>query len=292
MINNFEKEINSLKESSSFLLYSDGRISLYNKSLEFAKLLLEDNTSSVITNPDLKYYEDMKIDDVRELILAAHESPYISKRKVYIINNIEKSKKEVLNGLLKIIEEPPKNVYFILLTKRMDILETIKSRTIKINLTKDIPVDLLNENKEIFKFFEYNIDYLKEYLSNSIDIEKYNLEEKEELIDYLKDYYSDSNLINRIKYEHSINFLIYKLKILKDYEVLELKDKIFGVLSNSKVNKITRERMYEFVNSCIIKSKDVLKIEKIEKMIEYKMGINSNVNMKLIFFLVINILSS
>ena len=291
-MNDFEREMQNLKDSSSFLFYSDGRISLYNKSLEFARLLLEDNSKNIITNPDLKYYEDIKIDDVRDLILNAHESSYISKRKVYIINNIEKAKKEVLNGLLKIIEEPPKNVYFILLTKRMDILETIKSRTIKINLTKNIPVELLNLNKTMFEFFEYDIEYLKEFLESNIDIEQYSINNIDELLDYLNSYYIEENLINRIKYERVIEFLVKELKFMKNEETIILKDKLLELISNSKVNKITRERMYNVINSCILKAQNRLKNEKIERLIEYKMGINSNVNIKLIFFLFINILSN
>ncbi|CAM3447823.1 hypothetical protein [Pseudostreptobacillus hongkongensis] len=291
-MNDFEREMQNLKDSSSFLFYSDGRISLYNKSLEFARLLLEDNSKNIITNPDLKYYEDIKIDDVRDLILNAHESSYISKRKVYIINNIEKAKKEVLNGLLKIIEEPPKNVYFILLTKRMDILETIKSRTIKINLTKNIPVELLNLNKIMFEFFEYDIEYLKEFLESNIDIEQYSVNNIDELLDYLNSYYIEENLINRIKYERVIEFLVKELKFMKNEETIILKDRLLELISNSKVNKITRERMYNVINSCILKAQNRLKNEKIERLIEYKMGINSNVNIKLIFFLFINILSN
>ena len=291
-MNDFEREMQNLKDSSSFLFYSDGRISLYNKSLEFARLLLEDNSKNIITNPDLKYYEDIKIDDVRDLILNAHESSYISKRKVYIINNIEKAKKEVLNGLLKIIEEPPKNVYFILLTKRMDILETIKSRTIKINLTKNIPVELLNLNKIMFEFFEYDIGYLKEFLESNIDIEQYSINNIDELLDYLNSYYIEENLINRIKYERVIEFLVKELKFMKNEETIILKDRLLELISNSKVNKITRERMYNVINSCILKAQNRLKNEKIERLIEYKMGINSNVNIKLIFFLFINILSN
>lgn len=291
-MNDFEREMQNLKDSSSFLFYSDGRISLYNKSLEFARLLLEDNSKNIITNPDLKYYEDIKIDDVRDLILNAHESSYISKRKVYIINNIEKAKKEVLNGLLKIIEEPPKNVYFILLTKRMDILETIKSRTIKINLTKNIPVELLNLNKTMFEFFGYDIEYLKKFLESNIDIEQYSINNIDELLDYLNSYYTEENLINRIKYERVIEFLVKELKFMKNEETIILKDKLLELISNSKVNKITRERMYNVINSCILKAQNRLKNEKIERLIEYKMGINSNVNIKLIFFLFINILSN
>ena len=79
---------------------------------------------------------------------------------------------------------------------------------------------------------------------------------------------------------------------MKNEETIILKDRLLELISNSKVNKITRERMYNVINSCILKAQNRLKNEKIERLIEYKMGINSNVNIKLIFFLFINILSN
>ena len=119
---------------------------------------------------------------------------------VDIIDKIEIAKKEVLNAILKVIEEPPKNVYFILLTRRMDILETIKSRSIKLDLTRNIPKDLIDTNYDIYKFFEYDFNYLNEYISREIDIDTFNVESLEEVYENIFNYYQDSNLENRIKY--------------------------------------------------------------------------------------------
>ena len=144
----------------------------------------------------------------------------------------------------------------------------------------------------MFEFFGYDIEYLKKFLESNIDIEQYSINNIDELLDYLNSYYTEENLINRIKYERVIEFLVKELKFMKNEETIILKDKLLELISNSKVNKITRERMYNVINSCILKAQNRLKNEKIERLIEYKMGINSNVNIKLIFFLFINILSN
>ena len=147
----FENEVKNLKLSSTLLLYADFRINLLEEANKFASKILG---IDIYNNPDYYYYSELKMEDVRELIMRVSESSYNNK-KVYIIDKIEFAKKEVLNAILKVIEEPPKNVYFILLTRRMDILETIKSRAIKIDLTKIIPKDLIVKNYNIYKFFEY-----------------------------------------------------------------------------------------------------------------------------------------
>ncbi|MCK4441613.1 MAG: DNA polymerase III subunit delta' [Sulfurovaceae bacterium] len=61
------------------------------------------------------------------------------------------------NRLLKIIEEPPKNKYFILITEsKSSILPTIKSR---------LPITVLHENKndEVFKLDIDNLNLAKVY---------------------------------------------------------------------------------------------------------------------------------
>ena len=226
------------------------------------------------------------MDDVRELIMRVSESSY-NDRKVYIIDKIEIAKKEVLNAILKVIEEPPKNVYFILLTRRMDILETIKSRSIKLDLTRNIPKDLIDTNYDIYKFFEYDFNYLNEYISREIDIDTFNVESLEEVYENIFNYYQDSNLENRIKYEKSIIYILKSLKYEKEIQLVNLSDKIIKILIDKDL-KSSREKVYSFMYSCILKCVDIYNINKIEKLLEYKNSIKSNVNLKLSVFLFLN----
>jgi DNA polymerase III subunit gamma/tau len=69
------------------------------------------------------------IDDVRALRDGVSTSPFESKFKVYIIDEVHMLTKEAFNALLKTLEEPPKHVVFILATTEMDKLpDTIISR--------------------------------------------------------------------------------------------------------------------------------------------------------------------
>ena len=282
-MNIFDNEVKNLRVSSTFLLYSDYRISLIDEANKFASQILG---SDIYNNPDYYYYPELKMDDVRELIMKVSESSY-NDRKVYIIDKIEIAKKEVLNAILKVIEEPPKNVYFILLTRRMDILETIKSRSIKLDLTRNIPKDLIDENYDIYKFFEYDFNYLNEYISGEIDIDTFNVESLEEVYENIFNYYQDSNLENRIKYEKSIIYILKSLKYEKEIQLVNLSDKIIKILIDKDL-KSSREKVYSFMYSCILKCVDIYNINKIEKLLEYKNSIKSNVDLKLSVFLFLN----
>lgn len=70
------------------------------------------------------------VDDVRELRDKALIAPARSPKKVYIIDEVHMLSKPAFNALLKILEEPPAHVVFILATTDFDKLpDTIISRT-------------------------------------------------------------------------------------------------------------------------------------------------------------------
>lgn len=69
------------------------------------------------------------IDDIRELKEAVYTLPFESTYKVYIIDEVHMLTKEAFNALLKILEEPPAHVVFILATTEEEkLLDTILSR--------------------------------------------------------------------------------------------------------------------------------------------------------------------
>ncbi len=96
------------------------------------------------THADITYvYPDntsksktLTIDRIRELIKDAYILPNDSDSKVYIFENADSVFTEVTqNAFLKLLEEPPKGVYFILLCQSAKgLLPTIISRCSMINL--------------------------------------------------------------------------------------------------------------------------------------------------------------
>jgi len=69
------------------------------------------------------------VDNIREIIEKAQFQPTKCRYKVYIIDEVHMLSKGAFNALLKILEEPPKHVKFILATTEIHkVPETILSR--------------------------------------------------------------------------------------------------------------------------------------------------------------------
>ena len=74
-------------------------------------------------------------DDVNNIIEESFIKPIESSKKVFVINGAEKMNQSAQNKILKILEEPPKNVHFILgATSEFALLLTVKSRTKKLTI--------------------------------------------------------------------------------------------------------------------------------------------------------------
>ena len=90
---------------------------------------------------DIKVYpknkEKLLVSDSNEIVDEVFIKPTNKENKVFIIENIDLSTTEAQNKLLKVLEEPPKNVYFLISAKQADrVLPTIKSRCDKITIEK------------------------------------------------------------------------------------------------------------------------------------------------------------
>lgn len=88
-------------------------------------------------HPDILYLEKPKdkasigVDDIREKILnEVYLKPYLSDRRIFIIDDGDALSVEAQNALLKVLEEPPDNVSFIICVKSTDrLLNTVLSRS-------------------------------------------------------------------------------------------------------------------------------------------------------------------
>ncbi len=71
----------------------------------------------------------IRVKDAEELIQKAYQYPALGKRKVFIVWHAEKMNQATANKLLKLLEEPPENSFFILTTDDpQKIIATIRSR--------------------------------------------------------------------------------------------------------------------------------------------------------------------
>lgn len=89
------------------------------------------------------------VDNIRDLIERAQIAPSLAKKKIYIIDEVHMLSKSAFNALLKLLEEPPAHVVFILATtEEHKIPATIASRMQKFvfrKISKDVIVQHLTE---------------------------------------------------------------------------------------------------------------------------------------------------
>jgi len=87
------------------------------------------------------------IDDARDIIARASLSPTGNARfKVYIIDEVHQLTKDAFNALLKLMEEPPPHVKFILATTEpQKVLPTIQSRCQRFDF-RNIPTRLIEQH--------------------------------------------------------------------------------------------------------------------------------------------------
>ena len=134
-------------------------------------------------------FKNIKIDDIRNLKSQILKSIISNKERYVILDDVELFNVNSLNALLKIIEEPSQNNFFILINnKSKSVIETIHSRSLefKINLTNKMRIDITKSLIENFN------------LDPSINYEQINLTPGNFLI--------FNDLINKNKLDINGNF--------------------------------------------------------------------------------------
>tara|TARA_B100000575_G_C23078312_1_gene621157 strand:- start:636 stop:1457 length:822 start_codon:yes stop_codon:yes gene_type:complete len=88
-------------------------------------------------------FKSVKVEDIRNLKTRIFQTTILKKSRFVILNGIELFNQNSLNSLLKIIEEPTNNNFFLLINnKSRPLLDTIKSRTLEIKI-------ILKENQRL-----------------------------------------------------------------------------------------------------------------------------------------------
>ena len=142
--------------------------------------------------------KSIDVGQIREMINYTNKSTFNNMARFILIDNVENLNKNSVNALLKIIEEPNENVFFILINNsEKNILPTLKSRclTFKINLTFNESLNISNSilEKNVLEFINY--DLLSYYNSPGEIISLFNFAE-EKSIDL--DKHTVSSFINLI----------------------------------------------------------------------------------------------
>ena len=253
----------SKNEDDSYSFKSK-QININNKSFKLMNNSTHPNFSLINLKINKK---NIEIDQIRNIINYSQKSSFNQNKRFILIDNIELLTKNASNSLLKLLEEPPENLYFILIhDNSYRILETIKSRSInfKINFTNKSIIQITKKIIGDEDFSTINNTYLKMYnsigdlvfLNNfakkyEINIESYTIKE---LLNYIisKKLYKKDPELNIFIYK-LIHFLLFETFYLsKDNKIYDLYKYFILKMNNTiKYNLDIESLFFEFKNTLI-----------------------------------------
>ena len=145
------------------------------------------NLISIDINDEKKF---INIDQIRELIFNLKKTSFNKKPKFILIDNIELLNINSINALLKILEEPSSNIFFILINNNQKVLSTLLSRCINFKIFLSNKTSLAIADK-----------LLGGNLSNTINTN---------LINY---YLSPGNIYTLVKFSNENNYDLLNLDL-------------------------------------------------------------------------------
>lgn len=98
----------------------------------------------------------LKIDDIRLILNQLHYKPIVSENKIILIYPINVATYQALNAMLKVLEEPPKNTIFFLISTSLYILSTVKTRCQILDFKTEFKIKSYNIIKILYKYIIFN----------------------------------------------------------------------------------------------------------------------------------------
>lgn len=182
-------------------------------ALKISEILLG---SSNPQHPDLHLYSPESaagmhsIESMRKLIEEVHMAPYQASAKVFILEEADRMLATSSNALLKTLEEPESNRYFILLSTQPDaILPTILSRARKFVFSKTKPKKFEKTEKRdiLVKLLSQKTSYAEAIKLFS----SFNEEEDPEIIlEEILYWYRDRHFFATEKIPNALFFEVYQ----------------------------------------------------------------------------------
>ena len=229
---------------------------LENKSIKSNSNIFNKRLNNIFPNVMIvknEWPNKVKIDDIRIVKQILLKSTFDDKPRFIIFDDVELMSNNCANALLKIIEEPSKNNFFVLIdNNQAKLLETIASRclvskvfinnterikTIEylINFYKlEVVVDYLNSDLTPGSFLKYNSISLNNQITDDLDfitkihilLKSYKKDKNRDLISFaifLTDqYYFKLALANQNKIDTLSENKIKTMNVLNDYATYNL----------------------------------------------------------------------
>ena len=221
------------------------------------KTILNKSNSNLITldiNPDKK---SIDINQIRDLIINLNKSSFNEKPRFVLIDNIELLNINSINALLKSLEEPNPNIYFILINNNKKILPTLLSRCInyKINLSNNECLNILNillgdkiENLVNLDLINYyftpgSIFYLVKF-ANQYNFNLSELDLKNFLKIIIKENYYKKDPFMKYMIFHLLEFYFRKLNISFSKKINEKYSYFLKRISDTKTFNLDEESLF------------------------------------------------
>ena len=181
------------------------------------------------TNPNFQLLDvsidkkQINIDQIRNLLLNIKKSSFNDKPRFILIDNIEYLNKNSVNALLKDLEEPNENIYFILINNQRKLISTLKSRCLNFNisLSNETSLKVINQLMGDDIFDHVNNELINYYFTpgNIYNLNKFAIENEINLKDIkLKEFLKKIIKKNYFKKDQNFKYLFY------DYLELFLKN--------------------------------------------------------------------
>ena len=220
----------SIDEDNSYDM-KNFKINPDNKSFKLILNKSNPNFISIDIDDDKK---SIDINQIRNLILTLNKSSFNKKPRLVLIDNIEHLNINSVNALLKVLEEPNDNIYFILINSNKKILPTLKSRCLNYNIfltskqSFDITNKILDQNcmnlihEQMINHYSTpgSLISLLDFASkNNLDLKQINLKEliKKIIMDkkYKKDQFIKHQIYSLIEIYFRNNLSVKNIKLLK-----------------------------------------------------------------------------
>ena len=181
------------------------------------------------------------VEDAHNILEKVQYAPVQGKYKIYIIDEVHMLTTQAFNALLKTLEEPPKNVIFILATTESHkVLDTIKSRCQRFDFKRITTNDIVEHLEKISKL--ENIKITKQALTTIAKLSAGGMRDSLALLDQASALGGEKELT-----EQDINNLLGRLSF---DTLLEMTNYIFNSDAISSINLL--DKIYNDGNEPII----------------------------------------
>ena len=117
---------------------------------------------TVVTPEDGK--KNIAVSQIRDLRTEAYVKPHMAARRVFVIDKADSMNEQAQNALLKVLEEPPADIIFILIAESATaLLDTIISRCTVLSLVPP-------ETNKALEYLRKNTEFSEEQIKEAIGI--------------------------------------------------------------------------------------------------------------------------